>query len=458
MKKILIVFFNLYVGCLLINAGNPVRISDYHLDIILQDSAIMVSGNMTLSSSVKSKNIFLLFNSCVEIQEFYMNNQSVNYSMHNDTIWFSKPTTEKAQISIRYTIPCSLLYDTTSKGDAPYIKECSRVPLLYNHSQIIFERWYRWYPVLYDNFAQYHVSITTPSYFKAFSFVPVDSIKFSDSFNIHYFTLFDEDFPILVASMDICRKKTITEKGIRFNFYFIPDNPRFLKWEKIFITEPIFATDTRQTDSLLHIISRRCINAFFWYNDNLWKKDIKEINIIESTTSAGFGLGNFILIDENLINLDLLWHHKVSHEIAHIWLGLHIEYECKGKYFLGESVTEYINLMFYESWAGKQALEEAILDSRDFREFKNPPKFTVTFDEVLQSKKHTTDIALHTIYAKGPVFLHEFRKLVGKEKLLQIIIDTYNEDNKLITLKDFENNIKKHKCWKAYKQLFKMVL
>jgi hypothetical protein len=426
------------------------------MDIVLQDSAASVSIDMTLSCSAKSKNIFLLFNSCVNIQEFYLNNQPVNYSMQNDTIWFAKPTVGAAQLQARYTISNSMLYDTTVIDYDHQPQACSRAPLLYDYRQMIFERWHRWYPVLYDNFAQYHVRITTPSSFKAFAFVPADSVKHLDNSNIHYFTLFDEDFPMLVASMDACPKKTINEKGITFNFYFIPEHRRLLKVDRE-KKELIFTDNLQQKDSLLQIISRRCIDAFFWYNDNLWKKENKEVNIIESSTNSGFGFGNFILVNENSINMEFFFPNKLAHEIAHIWLGLHVEYETVGKYFLGESVTEYVNLLFYESWAGEEDFEKSILSHKELKEI-GIPNFTVSFDEILQSRKHTVETSEAIIYAKGPVFLHEFRKLIGKEKFLQIIIDTYKEDNKLITMKDFEYNIKKYKGWKEYKQLFKMRL
>jgi hypothetical protein len=438
------------------NAQQLVKINNYKMDIVLQDSAVSISADMTLSYTTKSKSIFLLFNSCVEIQVFYINNQSVDYFIQNDTIWFSKPADNTAQLHVRYTISNSMVYDTTRTGFSPHPQECSRIPLLYNHWQMIFERWHRWYPVLYDNFAQYNIRITIPLSFKAFAFVPADSIKHSDNSNIHYFTLFDEDFPILIASMDVCRKETINEKGINFNFYFIPEHHRLLKVDRE-KKELIFTDNLQQKDSLLQIISRRCIDAFFWYNDNLWQKDIKNINIIESSTSAGFGLGDFILVNENSINMEFFFPNKLSHEIAHIWLGLHVEYETVGKYFLGESVTEYVNLLFYESWAEKEDFEKSILSHKELKEI-DIQNFTVSFDEILQSRKHTVETSEAIIYAKGPIFLHEFRKLIGKEKFLQIIIDTYKEDNKLITMKDFEYNIKKYKCWKEYKQLFKMRL
>ncbi len=62
------------------------------------------------------------------------------------------------------------------------------------------------------------------------------------------------------------------------------------------------------------------------------------------------------------------------------------------------------------------------------------------------------------IYSKGVVFVHEFRKMIGKEKLLKIIRETYAVPDHFLTLKDFENSIKANGCWNEYLKLYEMKL
>jgi hypothetical protein len=78
--------------------------------------------------------------------------------------------------------------------------------------------------------------------------------------------------------------------------------------------------------------------------------------------------------------------------------------------------------------------------------------FTTTFEQVLNQRNG--DLKYELIYNKGVVFAHELRKMIGKEKFLKIIRDTYNKPDKYITLTDFENSIKQNECWQEYLKLF----
>jgi hypothetical protein len=315
----------------------------------------------------------------------------------------------------------------------------------------MFERYYRWYPVLYDNFVDYHVKVNLPDSCKAFAFVPADSVVRQDSRLIQYFTLYDEDFPMFVTTLSPYKFTNIKTEDMNFNFYFVAEGiERVLK-------RYTFTTDPHLCDSLLQIIQQRCIKAFYWYRENLWFQPIEEINFIETTMfDVGFGFGNFVLYDSDLINLDLYWKSYIAHEIAHFWIGLHTQYEVVGRYFLYESITSYISYLFYESMEGKEFMEQIIEYNKRHVTEEGMLPFTITFDDFLNKRKHSDAVALAAIYGKGPVFLHEFRKLIGKETFLKIIRETYSHPNKLLTLKDFEKVVKRNHCWKAYQELYKM--
>ena len=122
---------------------------------------------------------------------------------------------------------------------------------------------------------------------------------------------------------------------------------------------------------------------------------------------------------------------------------------------MGESINEYVNLLYYESWAGKEALENAIQDKINLK-FGDAPYYTVTFEQVLNERNGNSQYDI--IYNKGVAFIHEFRKMIGKEKLLKIIRETYSVPNHFITLKDFENNIKANGCWNEYLKLYDLKL
>jgi aminopeptidase N len=170
----------------------------------------------------------------------------------------------------------------------------------------------------------------------------------------------------------------------------------------------------------------------------------------------GVGLGNFILMDRILVNREAVDKYSLSHEIVHLWLGIHTEYLSKGKFFLGESIPEYVNLLFYESWAGENLFENAIREKTELT-YSSGNFFTVSYEQVLNQRKGSAK-SDGIIYDKGPQFVHEFRKMVGKEKLLKIIRETYSPPNHFVTIQDLENNIKKNGCWAQYLKLFELNL
>ena len=221
--------------------------------------------------------------------------------------------------------------------------------------------------------------------------------------------------------------------------------------------KPVFVSDSTRIDSLLSNSVNRSIAVIEWYNANLWQKEIKTLSFIETgILGLGAGLGSFILMDRILMNMEAIDKFAISHELSHIWLGIHTEYSAKGKFFMGESLPEYINLMYYESWAGNDAFENAIQDKISLTLFE-VPFYTVTFEHVLNQRKGDSQ-ADEIIYHKGVAFVHEFQKLIGRDKLLKIVRETYSVPKHLVTLVDFENIVKANGCWDEYLKLYKIEL
>jgi aminopeptidase N len=188
----------------------------------------------------------------------------------------------------------------------------------------------------------------------------------------------------------------------------------------------------------------------------LWKQDIDTLPFVETgILGLAVNMRSFILFDRSLVNMEVLDNYAFSHEIGHFWIGYNIQYLSKGFYFLSESLNEYTNLLFYESWAGKTEFENAIKNKTNMQ-YSDKEFFTTTFEQVLNQRNG--DLKYELIYNKGVVFAHELRKMIGKEKFLKIIRDTYNKPDKYITLTDFENSIKQNECWQEYLKLFEMNL
>jgi hypothetical protein len=424
----------------------------YNIKIELVDSSLLVNIDLKISNAEVGNTKFLLFNRYIQIKEASLNGLPIKCERSNDTMYIESAQKQDMHLIMKYEIPFSLAESSQIK--AAYSDSIYTYPIKFDTSQIFFERSYKWYPVLYDNFSDYNVTISIPRNYKVFAYFAETRLETLKSKNVYSFNCNDEDFPLFITPDRFQIHKEIRHNNTKLDYYFLP-RPRRL----VAITDnkPVFISERTQIDSLLNVTINRSVTAIEWYNINLWKKDIKTINFVETgILGLGVGLGNFILMDRILMNRDAIDNYALSHEIAHLWLGIHTEYLAKGKFFMGESITEYVNLLFYESWAGNDAFEKAILDITSLK-YSDTPFYTVKFEQVLNQRKGDSR-ADDIIYAKGVAFVHEFQKMIGRDKLFKIVRETYSVPNHFVTLKDFESRIKANNCWNEYLKLYAIAL
>jgi len=428
---------------------NTISINEYTIAVILQDTALSIDASLSIENCKQQS--YMLFNSDISDYVLRTNDNNFNYIHKNDTL-FINSSIDSVRLNIAYNIPwdrdtCLIVEDELQR-----IRKSDEF-------QVFFERYYRWYPLLYDNFSNYKLSVTTNSSFGVFAYTSADSIISSGNRKTYFYNFYDEDIPFLISKLDVFNYKTIKYKGTNFNFYFLENTKRLLEVKN---NKPIFTVDSIKVDSINNHIYNRCIRITQWYQNNLKQKEIKNIDFIESTSPhmGGFGLNNLIYLNTQMINYDLYYKYQISHEIGHIWLGLNTKYKEVGRNFMSESINEYVNLLLYEDFFGKQEFDKLL--KKEF--ISSSSHFSCSLKEVLNIRKNfnlnnqeqvNIDVL---IYKKGPLFLNEFRNKIGKEIFLKIINDTYTQEKKLITLSDFESNIKKHNCWKAYLELFELKL
>jgi len=453
MKRKLILFSIIILSfyCKSLQAQKPyIKPWNYNINIELKDSTLWVNLCIKGTMTENWQKNFLLFNRSIQINEASLNDKPLKYVRSNDTLYFETLQNNKMTLSMQYEIPCSM--SGYSKAVATYGDSTYAYPVRFDTSQIFCERFNKWYPVLYDNFSYYNVTISVPKTHKVFAYYPETCCKRIDGKDVYLYNCFDEDFSYLITQTNIFQEKKVIEHNkTYFEFNFLPRNRRLLSFTD---KKPIYITDSKQIDSLYNVVINRSTKALEWYNTNLWQKQIDTLRFIETgILGLGVCMNSFILIDRSLMNMEAIDNYAFSHEIGHLWIGFHTEYLAKGKYFLGESINEYVNLLYYESWAGDSAFENAIRDKINMR-YSDEPFFTVTFEQVLNQRNGNLQYEL--IYSKGVVFVHELRKMIGKEKLLKIIRETYSVPNHFVTLKDFENSIKANGCWNEYLKLYEM--
>jgi len=424
----------------------------YNINIELVDSSLLVNIDLKISNTEVGERRFLLFNRYIQIKEASMNGLPMKFERSNDTMYIESVKKQDMHLLMKYEIPFSVA--ESSKIKAAYSDSTYIYPIEFDTSQIFCERFYKWYPVLYDNFSDYNVTITIPENYKAFAYFAETRIETLKGKNVYSYNCNDEDFPLFITPDRFQTHKEIRHNNTWLDYYFLPRPRRLVA---IAGNKPVFISERTQIDSLLNVIINRSVTAIEWYNKNLWKKEIKTINFVETgILGLGVGLGNFILMDRILMNREAVDNYALSHEIAHLWLGIHTGYLARGKFFMGESITEYVNLLFYESWAGDDAFEKAIQEITSLK-YSDTPFYTVNFEQVLNQRKGDSR-ADDIIYAKGVAFVYEFQKMIGRDKLLKIVRETYDVPDHFVTLKDFESKIKANNCWNEYLKLYEIAL
>jgi len=425
---------------------------NYDINIDFNDSTLFIRLNIEAYKRENWKSNYFLFNRYIKIDEAYLNNSPLKFTRSNDTLYFISSASNEINLSFQYEIPCS--YNESLKITKSYSDSVFAYPVQFDSVQVFCERYGKYFPVIYDNFSNYKVNIAVPETYQVYSEYQADknnSIKDKETYS---FESYDEDLRFLITKTDIFHTKIkIQREGMNFEFWFLPYKRRLLSFDN---KVPKYITEVSQMDSLYNVISNRSINAFKWFNINLWEQKIENFEFIETGIfGVALNMRRFILFDRSLMNMEVIDKYLFSHEIGHLWVGYNIEYQSKGFFFLSESINEYNNLLYFKSWAGEAEYENAIKNKINMH-YRDEPFFTVSFDQVLNHK--SGDLKYEIIYSKGVVFVHEFCKMIGEERYLKIIRDTYYKPSHYITLTDFENSIKVNGCWDEYLKLYQMKL
>jgi len=421
--------------------------NNYEFKAKVCDSIIDFNIKLSLSELSLKETNFLLFDPDIKINEVLSTDDSFKFHRSNDTLLFS--CSQKISVlDITYSIPWNR--NNSNQSDVS-----KNIVVPKNKNQIFFERFYRWYPVVYDCFSEYSLQIEVPTNYHVFSPQIEDSLSIANNYKTLWFSIYDEDLPFLICDTTLLHHVKRENNNVEYDFYFNENSKRFLKFKE---SEPIFTTDSELVDSILNNFMDRVPIVYEWYQKNLWQKEIEKINVIESLSenAGGVGLRSMMFLTSRLMNHDFCIPYKVSHEIAHIWIGANTMYHLRGRYFMGESITEYVNLLCYEDLYGKSKFDH--LYNLDFADFYSD--IQVKFEDVLNARKGSDGVVNPDIiiYSKGPMFLHEFRKSIGKKKFLKIVRETYSEHPKLVQLSDFEECIKKNDCWQEYLALYELTL
>lgn len=423
----------------------------YTLHLQLTDTLLQVDVAINLPANHNSST-WMLFNRHIGLHDVTLNGAPAGFHRAGDTLVVDTPADEATTLQMNYTFHRSEAgswSDGAANAGNPAV-----APAESNNTQIFLERFHKWYPVVYNNFAEYLISVVVPSTHVVYGWHRETGRDKAGDNTVYRYHCTDEDVPLFITRGDIFEAaRQVDHNGTHFEFRFLPRDKRLLA---VSDNKPVYATNPAQIDSLLQSTTTNALLAFDWFQANLWFQETDTVRVVESSIfGLAVGMKNCIVIDRSLMSMEALDGYALSHELGHLWIGIHTLYQAKGKFFLGESVNEYVNLLSYKSRAGSAAFEQAIRNKAELR-YSEKPFFKARFDQVLNQGRGEGQFEL--IYNKGVVFMHEFCNRIGQQKLLSIIKGTYSRPNHFVTLSDLENQIRQHGCWDQYLELFGLEL
>lgn len=416
LRKIYITFF-LIAATLSLNANNDnVHIIDYNLTANFDESKnlLMVDLHMKISD-LKVCTIDLMFTHFAKIEFIELtgtNKNSIPYFYFStDSIRLTLPANtdiHKVQtIHFKYSLPL----DSVSSSKS-FVYALSRPE--------------KWYPLQYNDLSTHTVTIEVPGQFSSLCTGDLIYEKKKNNRKIYSWNdKYNFTCPLFIYKTDSLRLIEKVAGKIKMNFIF-------------------YTRDTLVQNNYAGIIL-----ASFQYFNNFFDSDYPYNNysFIEIPDHpAGSAVGSLQVFGTTLISdfytYGPLYALKPAvHEVAHEWWGIgRIHYKDKtndkGLQFLRESVNEYLTFMFFEHYWGADSLDKCLETAKAYyKGYVNDTNERLLFE--IPQQFSTWEEAV-VVYYKGPLIVHELRKMLGDENWQAFIKQFYSLfKNKYATYNDF---------------------
>lgn len=361
-----------------------------------------IHTNIHIQNTDTTGVIKFLFCDWIKINKAQLNGKNIEYNRGKDTLLVHVDRLRKLNLTLDYTLPVdSFKQDKQEKV-------------------ISLTRAMKWCPFIYDDISELNSKITVPKGYKVYSsgdllnYIGSEyacQYKFQNKINL--------GFSYFFAPVGYYKETTKNQNGINIKFYF--HNPDSILANSI-IKESLFGLD----------FSARYISKYNRPN----------LTYIES---PGFdcsqSLESFVLMGSAFVKYFGLYpdiRFWPSHETIHQWIGAgyfnSISKNKKNRWFIEESLTEYLRYVYVEKTYGADSLKTEIKKSIDYynKQIKGTPQ------DVSISANLPNDVT----YGIGPLILHTVRTEMGDENWHKFIQKLYADNyGKVIDYDVFEKTL-----------------
>ncbi|MBU0487337.1 MAG: hypothetical protein KKA07_04920 [Bacteroidetes bacterium] len=406
MKKItfLLILFLFGVFCISYSQGIDIQTTVVKANWKIAEKKMMISVKMKIEKPADDRVLHVLLTPLASITSLKSDGMPLDYKRPDkggDTLELHLPefvnNSSVTNIDLDYSLPT----DSFTFGGV-----------------LMMRRENRWYPLKYDDFFSMKLTMSLPDDYLVFS-TGDDLSKPPAGKMVQH--IFQSDaaisIPLIVAkeSLFTAHTEAIGEKTLKFYF-------------------------SSSDAEVAQKIRKEIISSFAFYSEFIGKYNLSDLCMIEIPDSRVMfvqSLPGLIILGAPFVDYYRKGYSNwPAHEVAHQWWGsgLLVNSTITGRWFMEESITEYLSALYTHDAFGEDSLTRKIESYKLASQSMDKSKENAIIDiEVLNSQENGI-----AIYQKGALVLHALRKLIGDEEFAKLIAKFYAENyGKLVTLEDF---------------------
>jgi hypothetical protein len=349
----------------------------YNVEVELKDAELNVS--CTIAKRGDTEIDYFIFDKDVSIDRILVDGEILanDYKPESDTIKLA--CSVKKEIAFFYKI----IIDTNV------------------NEPIYLNRTSKWIPFKYDVISPLSLVVKTPSKMQAISSNIKNSRRIEDSLVFEYVNEHNTHFPLILLCSNNFVSECVNKNGCVFQFYY-----------------------PKEKASYIPRLKEEVINTYTWTAKYMKNSFSKNLTIV-CVDNIGFvqSLNQLMVVGTDYLGyLDYpemsFW---PSHEVIHQWIGsgynIYLKRNNEGRWFLEESLTEYLRYIYLEHCYGLDTLKSLL--GKCMLEYHNKIKNTPLDRPVWDAGPD------RLTYGVAPLFYHYLRVEMGDEKWNKFVSEVY---------------------------------
>jgi hypothetical protein len=288
-------------------------------------------------------------------------------------------------------------------------------------STIYLNRVSKWVPFKYDVVSPLNLIVKVPLDKIALSSNLKDSTRLDNCMVYEYVNTQNTHFPLILIERDNYVSEVVKNGSDSFQFYY-----------------------PKESGSFIPKLKDEVVNTYIWmekfmkgnFNKSLSIVCIEDLGYVQSLNQlmvVGTDFLGYINYPEMAF-----W---PSHEVIHQWIGsgyfVNLKQRNQGRWFLEESLTEYLRYVYLESCYGKDTLKSLL--SNCLLEYNGKIKNTSVDKPCWEAGPD------RLTYGVAPLFYHYLRVKMGESKWRKFISEFYLKNyGKFIDNEIFLHNLKRY--------------